>query len=225
MTSFDHLMVEITPHILLKAYARGLFPMAESAFDTTLYWIEPRERGVLPLDKIHIPKRLRRTIRQDRYRIVVDNNYDGVIAGCAGGDVERPTTWINRPIRQLYRQLFEMGHCHTVEVYDGAELVGGLYGVSLGGAFFGESMFSNARDASKIALVHLAARLIAGGYRLLDTQFTTEHLEQFGTMEVARDAFLERLDVVLPLKGEFHRLPDGTSGLEVLEIIDGQREA
>ncbi|MEM8627405.1 MAG: leucyl/phenylalanyl-tRNA--protein transferase [Pseudomonadota bacterium] len=214
--------MEITPQILLKAYTRGLFPMAESATDPTLYWIEPRDRGVLPLDAFHVSRRLRRTVRQERFTVRVDHNFSGVIEGCASnaGFGDRTSTWINQPIRDLYGALFKMGHCHTVEAYDGdGELVGGLYGVSLGGAFFGESMFSSARDASKVCLVHLAARLITGGFTLLDTQFTTEHLEQFGTVEMERLAFLRAVSLALPVQASFHDLDPATSGLEVLEII------
>ena len=186
MTSIDDVMIEITPQVLLKAYACGIFPMAESAEDHALYWIEPERRGILPLDRVHVPRRLSRTIRQGNFDVRIDNDFEAVIDGCAAPRAGRRSTWINGRIRSLYAELIALGHCHTVEVWDGSRLVGGLYGVALGGAFFGESMFSYARDASKIALVHLAGRLIAGGFKLLDTQFVTDHLRQFGTVEIER---------------------------------------
>src|SRR5215475_12041983 len=176
-------LVEITPEVLLKAYACGIFPMAESAEDPALYWIEPEERGIIPLTGFHIPARLARTVRTEHFTVVCDRDFDAVIAGCGESKPGRGRTWINARIRKLYRGLFDIGHCHTVEVYDGDALVGGLYGVSLGAAFFGESMFHRARDASKVALVHLVARLKAGGFKLLDTQFVTDHLKTFGAIE------------------------------------------
>jgi leucyl/phenylalanyl-tRNA--protein transferase len=186
--------VEITPEILLRAYAAGIFPMAEDADDPTLFWVEPRERGVLPLEAFHVSRRLARTVRSDRFEIRVDVDFDAVIEGCAGAAAGRDKTWINARIRRLYGELFDLGHCHTVEVYDaGGRLAGGLYGVRLGAAFFGESMFHRARDASKVALVHLAARLRAGGFMLLDTQFVTAHLAQFGAVEVPRRVYKQLL--------------------------------
>ena len=199
-------LVEITPEVLLKAYACGIFPMAESADDPALYWIEPERRGVLPLDSFHVPARLKRTVRQDRYRVVCDVDFDAVIDACAEPAAGRARTWINARIRALYRGLYARGHCHTVEVYDGPDLVGGLYGVSLGGAFFGESMFHRVRDASKIALVHLVARLKAGGFVLLDTQFVTDHLRTFGAVEVSRPAYHKLLDAALIGDGDFGAL-------------------
>jgi leucyl/phenylalanyl-tRNA--protein transferase len=199
--------VEITPEVLLKAYACGIFPMAESAEDPALYWIEPERRGILPLDRFHVPARLARTVRADRFRIVCDIDFDAVIDGCAEPKPGRGRTWINNRIRRLYRALFERGHCHTVEVYDGAALVGGLYGVSLAGAFFGESMFHRARDASKIALVHLIARLRAGGFTLLDTQFVTDHLEIFGAVELSRRQYHRLLEHALTVDARFERVP------------------
>ena len=180
MASRDDPAIEITPQVLLKAYSCGIFPMAESASDPALYWIEPQHRGILPLDAARFPKRLLRTVRTTALNVKVDTDFEGVIEGCAAPRPGRATTWINKRIRALYLELFEMGACHTIEVWNGPRLVGGLYGVALKGAFFGESMFSYERDASKIALVHLVARLIHGGFQLLDTQFVTEHLKQFG---------------------------------------------
>jgi leucyl/phenylalanyl-tRNA---protein transferase len=211
MTSRDDIMIEITPQVLLKAYSCGIFPMAESADDPALYWIEPQQRGILPLDKVHIPRRLARTIRTTPLEVRIDTNFEGVIDGCAAARPGRRSTWINGRIRTLYRDLFQQGHCHTIEVWQDAELVGGLYGVAVGAAFFGESMFSTQRDASKIALVHLVARLLHGGFVLLDTQFVTDHLRQFGTVEVDRDEFHRQLDEALKHKGgRFPRLPSRT---------------
>ena len=219
MASRDDIAIEITPQVLLKAYACGIFPMAESAEDSHLYWIEPQARGVLPLEKVHVPRRLAKTIRQGVYEVRIDSDYEGVIEGCAAARPGRTTTWINARIRKLYRQLFDLGHCHTVETWHEGRLVGGLYGVALGGAFFGESMFSTARDASKVALVHLAARLIHGGFVLLDTQFVTEHLSQFGTVEVSRSDFHDALQGALKVKADFLRLDNDTPGEELLAIV------
>jgi leucyl/phenylalanyl-tRNA--protein transferase len=197
MTSIDDVMIEITPQVLLKAYACGIFPMAESAEDNALYWIEPERRGILPLDRVHVPKRLARTIRQGGFEVRIDNDFHAVIEGCAAPRAGRRSTWINGRIRNLYAELFALGHCHTVEVWDEGELIGGLYGVHLGRAFFGESMFSKARDASKIALVYLIARLKFGGFELLDTQFVTAHLARFGAIEVGRAEFQRLLEAAL----------------------------
>ena len=219
MASRDDIMIEITPQVLLKAYSCGIFPMAESADDPALYWIEPQHRGILPLDSVHVPKRLQRTVRQGTLRVSIDTDYDGVIEGCAAERAGRRSTWINGRIRSLYRDLFRLGHCHTVEVWDGDRLVGGLYGVALGGVFFGESMFSYMRDASKIALVHLVGRLIGGGFTLLDTQFVTDHLRQFGTIEIDRDDFHRHLDVALKQPADFMRVLLDASGEVILDLI------
>ncbi|WP_434733898.1 leucyl/phenylalanyl-tRNA--protein transferase [Rhizobium sp. YTUHZ044] len=176
----------ITPDILLRAYSIGLFPMAESADDPEIFWVEPELRGVLPLDDFHISKSLAKTVRRKPFDIRFDHAFDQVIAACAEETSGRPSTWINQTIRSLYSTLFEIGHAHTVEAWDGDQLVGGLYGVSLGSAFFGESMFSRRTDASKICLVHLVDRLREKGFTLLDTQFTTEHLKTFGAIDVPK---------------------------------------
>ena len=197
MTTIDDVMIEITPQVLLKAYACGIFPMAESAEDNALYWIEPERRGILPLDRVHVPKSLARTIRRGGFEVRIDNDFEGVIEGCAAPRAGRRSTWINGRIRSLYRDLFALGHCHTVEVWQDGELMGGLYGVHLGRAFFGESMFSKMRDASKIALVYLVARLKYGGFVLLDTQFVTGHLSRFGAIEVSRQEFQRLLEDAL----------------------------
>ncbi len=197
MSSLDDVTIEITPQVLLKAYSCGIFPMAESAENNALYWIEPERRGILPLDAVHIPRSLARTIRRGGFEIKIDNDFDAVIDGCAEPRIGRRSTWINDRIRTLYGELFRLGHCHTVEVWQDGALTGGLYGVHLGRAFFGESMFSRARDTSKIALVYLVARLKCGGFTLLDTQFITDHLAQFGAIEISRQAFQQRLENAL----------------------------
>lgn len=186
-------MVTLTPHMLLRAYALGVFPMAEGRHDPHVYWIDPEMRGILPLDHIHISRSLRKTIRRNPFEIRCDADFEGIIEGCAAPGPGRADTWINQQIHQLNRQLFEMGFAHTVECWKDGEMVGGLYGISIGGAFFGESMFSRATDASKVALVHLAVRLKLGGYQLLDTQFVTPHLQQFGTLEIPRAEYRQRL--------------------------------
>jgi len=206
MASRESALVDITPEVLLKAYACGIFPMAESAEDPALYWIEPERRGIIPLDRFHVPNRLARTVRSNRFTVAIDRDFDAVLDGCSQPMPARTRTWINARIRNLYRRLYERGDCHTVEVYEGGALVGGLYGVSLGRAFFGESMFHRARDASKVALVHLVARLKAGRYRLLDTQFVTEHLRTFGAIEVSRPAYHKLLDAALVGEGDFGAL-------------------
>jgi leucyl/phenylalanyl-tRNA--protein transferase len=183
----------ITPEILLRAYSIGLFPMAEAADDPEIFWVDPEMRGILPLDAFHVSKSLQKTVRRKPFDIRFDTDFEGVIALCAQPADDRPSTWINETIRKLYRELHRMGHAHSVEAYDGDELVGGLYGVSLGAAFFGESMFSRRTDASKICLVHLVERMKAKGFVLLDTQFTTEHLKTFGAIDVPKDDYLKLL--------------------------------
>ena len=184
----------ITPEILLRAYSIGLFPMAESADDPEIFWVEPELRGVLPLDDFHISKSLAKTIRQKPFDIRFDTDFDAVIGACAEQTNGRPSTWINKTIRSLYSTLHHIGHAHSVEAWDGNMLVGGLYGVSLGSAFFGESMFSRRTDASKICLVHLVERLRERGFSLLDTQFTTEHLKTFGAIDMPKDEYAKMLE-------------------------------
>ena len=212
---------EITPEVLLRAYACGIFPMAESADDPSLFWVEPEMRGVIPLDTFHIASRLARTVRSDAFTVTVDRAFKAVIAGCAAPQEGRKDTWINQRIRDLYVALHGLGHAHSVEVWTGDDLVGGLYGVSLGRAFFGESMFHRARDASKVALVHLVARLIAGGFELLDTQYVTEHLRSFGATEIPRRRYTTLLDRALKGEADFYTLPADAplSGVRALEII------
>ena len=217
MANRESAFIEITPEVLLKAYACGIFPMAESADDPALYWIEPEKRGIIPIDRFHVPVRLARTVRSDRFLVTVNRDFDGVIDGCAAALPNRPRTWINERIRALYRKLYERRHCHSIEVYEDGELVGGLYGVTLGRAYFGESMFHRARDASKVALVHLAARLKAGGFRLLDTQFVTDHLKIFGAVEVPRRQYHKLLETALVGESDFLALGKGPlAGEQVL---------
>jgi leucyl/phenylalanyl-tRNA--protein transferase len=221
MANRENTTIEITPEVLLKAYACGIFPMAESADDPALYWIEPDMRGIIPLDGFHLAARLARTVRATPFTVWIDRDFEAVIDGCAEAGPDRDRTWINRRIRKIYRGLFERGHCHTVEVYDGDNLAGGLYGVSLGRAFFGESMFHRTRDASKIALVHLVARLRAGGYRLLDTQYVTDHLKTFGAVEVQKRRYHRLLEDALAGEADFGALaldrPVG--GAEALALL------
>jgi leucyl/phenylalanyl-tRNA--protein transferase len=221
MASRDNAPFEITPEVLLKAYACGIFPMAETAEDLSLYWIEPERRGIIPLDRFHIPRRLARTVRNDRYVVTVNRDFDGVIDGCATPQQGRNKTWINSRIRVLYRKLYERGHCHSLEVYDGADLVGGLYGVTLGRAYFGESMFHVARDASKVALVHLVARLKTAGFCLLDTQFVTDHLQGFGAIEISRRRYHRLLEDALRGEARFSARPldRAITGAEVLRLL------
>ena len=183
----------LTPEILLRAYAEGLFPMAERRGDPTLYWVSPEKRGVIPLSFFHVPHRLARTVRSGRFTVTADRAFHDVIQACAAPAAGREETWINSEIIRLYTALHAGGHAHSIECWQGGELVGGLYGVRLGAAFFGESMFSHARDASKVALVHLVEGLKRGGFVLLDTQFITPHLARFGAIEIPREQYLTKL--------------------------------
>jgi leucyl/phenylalanyl-tRNA--protein transferase len=207
---------------LIACYARGVFPMADAREDESLFLIDPERRGVLPLGDFHVPKRLARTVRSDLYDVRIDTAFEAVIEGCAASRPGRLETWINHPIQRLYGELYARGLAHSVEAWRGDELVGGLYGVSLGRAFFGESMFHRARDASKVALVHLVARLIAGGFELLDTQYVTEHLKTFGAVEIPRRRYTALLEKALAgPAANFARLPveRPISGAEALAII------
>jgi leucyl/phenylalanyl-tRNA---protein transferase len=221
MISRDSVSSAITPEVLLRAYACGIFPMAESADDPTLFWVEPEMRGVIPLDGFRVSSRLGRTVRSGAFTVTVDTAFKAVIAACAAPQPGRDDTWINARIRDLYIGLHELGHGHSVEVWQDDELVGGLYGVSLGRAFFGESMFHHARDASKVALVHLVARLIAGGFTLLDAQYVTEHLRSFGAVEIPRRRYRALLDKAIKGEADFRKLPADPpiSGTEALRII------
>jgi leucyl/phenylalanyl-tRNA--protein transferase len=210
---------ELTADILLRAYSIGVFPMAESREAKDLFWVEPHERGIFQLDGLVVSRSLAKTVRSDRYTVVADRAFEAVVRACA----EREKTWINDEIVRLYCELFAAGHAHSVEAYVGAELVGGLYGVSLRGAFFGESMFHRARDASKVALVHLFARLRTGGFRLLDAQFNTEHLASLGAVEISRDAFRLSLADALEIEANFGAWP-ATVAMRGAEALNRTRD-
>jgi leucyl/phenylalanyl-tRNA--protein transferase len=196
-------MNRLTPDMLLRAYAYGIFPMAEGRSDPAVHWIEPERRGIIPIESFHVPRRLRRTVRKGTYEVRCDSDFAGTIRGCAHTVSGRKDTWINRSIENLHTRLYEIGFAHSIETWQDGALVGGLYGIALGGAFFGESMFSRARDASKVALVHLVARLRRGNFKLLDAQFVTEHLAQFGAIEIGRDEYRERLAAALGVPAQF----------------------
>lgn len=200
--------VEITPELLMRAYRHGLFPMAETRAGERLFWLDPERRGVLPLDSFHVPRRLLRTVLSPCFRVTTNTNFAAVIAGCAAPARGREDTWINPRIEALFTELHHQGHAHSVEVWHEDALVGGLYGVALGGAFFGESMFSRARDASKVALVSLVARLRLGGFRLLDTQFVTQHLSQFGALELPRATYKALLEEAVLASARWVDVPD-----------------
>src|SRR5215831_9338375 len=205
-------MVAPSPQMLLKAYALGVFPMAEGRDDPEIYWIDPEVRGVLPLEDFHLPRRLRRTLRHSPFAVRCDSDFDGVISACAAPAPGRADTWINNQIFQLNRQLFRMGFAHTVECWRDDRLVGGLYGIAIGAAFFGESMFSLERDASKVALAHLVMRLKLGGFHLLDAQFITDHLASFGAEEISRADYARRLAKALEADADFGRYVFGGGG-------------
>lgn len=207
---------QLTPELLLRAYAEGLFPMAERRDDPDLYWVSPEKRGVIPLDRFHIPHRLARTVRGDRFAVTFDLSFVDVMKACAA---TRDETWINVEILRLYTALHATGYAHSVECRLDGELVGGLYGVSLGGAFFGESMFSTERDASKVALTHLVARLKFGGFQLLDTQFLTDHLSGFGAEEIARADYARRLAAALAVEADFGRMDPYAGGVAAMQVI------
>ncbi len=197
----------IPPDLLLRAYASGVFPMAEDAGDEDVFWVRPELRGVIPLDRFHVPRSLAKIVRQKRFDIAFDNDFQGVIEGCAEARADRPTTWINEAIQDAYGALFKRGYCHSVEAWREGRLVGGLYGVSLGSAFFGESMFARERDASKVCLYHLVERLKAQGFTLLDTQFTTEHLKRFGAIDIPRDRYEKLLAAAIEKPAWFNPPP------------------
>lgn len=201
-------MPDLTPDMLLKAYAVGVFPMAEDRNDPELFWVDPRMRGIIMLDRFHVPRSLRKVIRQGQFEVTYDCDFEGVIEACAESTDERPRTWINDKIIELYSTLHRMGHAHSVECRLSGQIVGGLYGVSLGGVFFGESMFSRITDASKVALVHLVASLRLGGYRFVDTQFITRHLARFGAVELPRNEYRKLLSQSLGVRTKFIADPD-----------------
>jgi leucyl/phenylalanyl-tRNA---protein transferase len=211
----------ITPSILLRAYAAGLFPMAEDANSEYLHWFDPRERGIFPLEGLIVSKSLAKTIKAQKFDIRIDTDFEGVLAGCAESQPGREKTWINRTIAALFCELYEMGFAHTVEAWRDGELVGGLYGLALGGAFFGESMFHRATDASKVCLTFLVARLRFGGFSLLDAQFVTPHLESLGAIEITRADYRRRLDAALEIKGDFHALDPNATPETILGLARG----
>ena len=201
-------MHQLDVNLLLRAYAAGVFPMSDSRDATDIFWVEPHRRGILPLDHFHLSRSLAKTIRNDHFRVTVDEAFGDIIAACAEPAHDRPKTWINRQIEAACLTLHSRGHAHSIEVWDGDHLAGGLYGIALGGAFFGESMFSRARDASKVALVHLVARLRLGGFVLLDTQFLTPHLSQFGAHEISRADYKRRLNAATGIAAAWPAAPD-----------------
>ncbi|HYC68671.1 leucyl/phenylalanyl-tRNA--protein transferase [Brevundimonas sp.] len=204
------------PDELLNCYATGVFPMGEARDDPRVFLVEPEQRGVIPLDGFRIPTRLRRTVRSDVFEVRIDTAFDAVLDACAAPAPGREDSWINAPIRRLYAELNARGHAHSVECWRDERLVGGLYGVTLGGAFFGESMFSRERDASKVALVHLVARLKRGGWRLLDAQFLTAHLSQFGAAETPQATYLRLLRAALTVRPNTRSLYEPMSGAEAV---------
>lgn len=206
--------LEITPTLLLRAYAAGVFPMAQSAEADEIFWVDPKRRGVLPLDGLHVSKSLRKRLRRGGYEVTIDRAFESVLDGCAG----REETWINPEIRDLYGTLHRLGYAVSLEVWEDGALAGGLYGVRLGAAFFGESMFSLRPDASKIALVHLVARLNAGGFKLLDTQFVTEHLRRLGALEVSRARYHQMLEAALAQPADFYSFAGDASAESVLQL-------
>ena len=209
--------MEITPDLLLQAYRIGVFPMGERRDDPKLFWLDPRQRAVLPLDGFHLPRRLARTVRSEAFAVSADSDFDAVVRACAEPRPGHPESWINEPIVALYSELFTRGHAHSIECRIGGALVGGLYGVAIGAAFFGESMFSRVRDASKVAFVHLVARLIEGGFCLLDCQFMTEHLRGFGAIEIPRDDFRLLLADAIDRPAHFQRVLAGADPCVVVQ--------
>jgi leucyl/phenylalanyl-tRNA--protein transferase len=214
-------MSSITPQVLLRAYAAGIFPMAESAEDSALYWVEPEERGIIPLDGLQISRSLRKRLRHRDFVIKIDHDFPAVIAACAAKTPERRSTWINGRITALYTQLHRMGCCHSIECWQDGQLAGGLYGVRIGAVFFGESMFSRATDASKVALVHLVARLNFGGFKLLDAQFLNPHLESLGAHAVAREAYQRMMEPLLGQEADFHAFRTDGDPATVLDWASG----
>lgn len=214
-------ILPISPHLLLRAYSIGLFPMAESAEDDELFWVDPDPRAIFPLETFKPRRSLAKVIKSDRFDVRIDTDFQAVIAACAAPAQSREKTWINKDILRLYCELHEMGYAHSIECWRDGSLIGGLYGVRLRGAFFGESMFHHERDASKVALVHLIARLKAGGFELLDTQFITQHLASLGAVEIPREAYLVKLETALTLQANFYIWPKKCviSGAEALSTL------
>ncbi len=212
--------IGLTPDNLLRSYMLGLFPMADGVDARELFWVDPEYRGILPLNSFHVSRSLRKTIRKGKFEVAFDQNFKSIMEACRSKSVARPSSWINDEIVDLYCQLHKRGHAHSVEIRLKDELVGGLYGVSFKGVFFGESMFSTVSDASKTALVYLVSRLKAGGYILLDTQFLTDHLQRLGAIEVARARYHTYLQEALEISADFYSLPVNTLPEAVLQLID-----
>jgi leucyl/phenylalanyl-tRNA---protein transferase len=206
--------------MVVRAYSIGIFPMASRRSDPSVHWVAPTMRGVLPLSTLHVPRRLRRTLRANQFDIQCDKDFEQVVLACAAPREGHPETWINPEICRVFCELHRLGHAHSVEAWRYGKLVGGLYGLALGGAFFGESMFSIETDASKVALVHLVARLRIGGFVLLDVQFVTEHLRQFGAIEIPATLYLQRLDEALRVPARFYGDPPGDAlGLALGKLL------
>ena len=213
----------LSADLLIRAYAAGIFPMSDSYDDPNIFWVNPEKRGILPLNSYHLPRKLKKLVRKKPFKITFNKAFEDVIDFCSEPFSGRETTWINRPIRNAVIALYRKGFAHSVECWENDNLIGGLYGISLGGAFFGESMFSRKTDASKVALVHLVARLIAGGFELLDAQFHNPHLEQFGLEEVPKAEFMRRLQHALSVDADFYSAglpgPDGLTGERSVHLI------
>ncbi len=220
MSGVDDAFFEITPQVLLKAYACGIFPMSESADDPGMFWVEPELRGILPLNQFHLPRSLKKSMKRSGFEFRIDSKFADVLEACAEATDDRPSTWINRRIKTLYTQLHEMGHAHSFETWLNGQLVGGLYGVRLGSAFFGESMFSRVTDASKAALVFLVHEMRKNKFMLLDTQFTTPHLERFGVVEIPRDTYQDRLEEALQTTSEFTSYEGGATSDSILQSFN-----
>lgn len=212
-------MIFISPDTVLNAYASGVFPMAEDRESDELFWVDPKMRGIIPLDQFHLSKRLTKSIRQGRFRITCDRAFTDVMRACAAPGNDRERSWINARIIAIYSELHALGHAHSIECWSDEALVGGLYGISIGAAFFGESMFHTATDASKVALAALVGRLRTGGYKLLDIQFITEHLKQFGALEISRADYLTRLARAIKQEADFYSLAEDASADDVLQAI------
>ena len=196
-------MPDITPEVLLRAYEAGIFPMSESHDNPDIFWVDPRIRGILPVKNFHVPRRLKRTVRSERFKITINKEFTSIMEGCAASVGKRPKTWINGQIIELYTALHDMGYAHSIECWRNGRLAGGLYGIALGGVFFGESMFSRERDSSKVALVHLLARMRAGNFMFVDTQFTSKHLSRFGAIAISRSDYQSLLKQALGIKSNF----------------------
>lgn len=220
MSGIDDGSFEVTPQVLLKAYACGIFPMSESADDQEMFWVEPEKRGILPLDQFHVPRSLKKSMRKAGFEFKIDTAFANVLTACAEPAENRNSTWISVRIKNLYTQLHQMGNAHSFETWLNGHLVGGLYGVRLGGAFFGESMFSRVTDASKAALVFLVHEMRKNNFILLDTQFTTPHLERFGVIEIPKEVYQEKLEIALQGNADFSSYDGGATSDSILQSFN-----